>query len=61
MKYKVYEVNLIDEATLQCVFPGDEAGYEKAKRMRELLYNVQERCIKDGEQFERMRYIIIND
>ena len=55
MKYRIYEINLMDEATLQMIVD----DYDKAKLMRNLLYNVQESAIKDGEQFERMRYVII--
>lgn len=60
MIYKVYEINLCDVATLQCVFKGPDA-YEKAKQMRALLYVAQDKCIELGEQHERMRYIIIED
>lgn len=61
MKYRVYEVNLVDEAMLQCVFEGNEEGYQKAKQMRTLLYNLQEKNAEEGIQREMMRYIIICD
>lgn len=57
MKYRIYEVNLMDEATLQMVVDDED----KAKLMRNLLYTVSERAIQEGEQFEHMRYIIISD
>lgn len=61
MKYKVYEVNLVDEATLQCVFEGNEEGYQNAKKMRTLLYNLQEKNVEEEGLREMMRYIIICD
>ena len=57
MKYRIYEINLCDEATLQCVVEDED----RAMQIRNLLYNVQEKCLEDGSQHERMRYVIISD
>ena len=60
--HRVYEIDMCDVATLQCTFPdNDGEGYDRAKQFRNLLYNIQEGCIKDGEQIERHRYVIISD
>lgn len=57
MKYRIYEIDLSDVATLQCVTDDEE----RAKMIRNLLYNVQEKCLADGSQRERMRFVIISD
>lgn len=57
MKYRIYEIDLNDVATLQCVTENED----KAKQIRNLLYTVQEKCMADGSQRERMRYVIIYD
>lgn len=57
MRYRIYEIDLSDVATLQCVTDDED----RAKQIRNLLYNVQEKCLEDGSQRERMRYVIISD
>jgi hypothetical protein len=57
MKYRIYEVDLSDRCVLQCVVENED----RAKQIRNLLYTIQEKCMADGSQTERMRYVIICD
>lgn len=57
MRYRIYEIDLCDVATLQCVVEDED----RAKMIRNLLYTVQEKCLADGSQHERMRFVIISD
>lgn len=57
MKYRIYEVDMCDKATLQCILEDED----RAKQFRNLMYTIQEKCIESGEQREMMRYVIISD
>lgn len=58
MKYNIYQIDLVDNATLLCTFIDD---YDKAKMFRNLMYTADEKVRQEepNEMHEMYRYVII--